>query len=661
MKLSSSIATVLAAVGFAAAAACTTQTEEGATLEGALTAKPEMPADARADLYHLSEGSEFLPYALVRALRVNPDGTRAVGIGGRPFLDPDNLRAHYNLIADSTGGLSRFPVGPTNATVDMTGDEALPIGVTLGRAPDTGLVSLGVNCAACHVGRIEVNGKQHVVDGSPAMFTIQGFYLDMITMLQDSATDPAFLARAAAYSTEAAVKFHGVKLDTGDAVDDNDGIVERIQVLLTLLVASKAGDDAKAKATIDALPDVSFSPTRKRLLLARYYFLKGIQSRRQNGDGTPGGFGRTDAFGVARNQLFGHLGEYLPTTAPVSYPPMFNMETNAWFHYNANTDSVLSRNIGQSLGLGAVVDIYGDDGKGTNATFVTSSNLANLSRLERAIYQIAPPALPVPRDEALARKGEAVYRAQCKSCHEPRKIDLTHGAPGDHALFVEREVPFGPEGDGQHIDTDPAQAQNFDTPLAAVGGISLPDAIMPVFKGIEDWYFTSHPLPGGAGGAGGGQDDDRAYVWSNVFDAKSNPAGRRLASPRFGTAGIFRTNPVYRAPPLDGIWSTAPFLHNGSVPTLRDLLRKAADRPKLFFVGQIRYDLHDVGQDQSQKPRSASDAPPDSTMCVLDTSRPGNSNRGHEFGTDLSDADKDALLEFLKGFGAHAARPTILD
>lgn len=79
-----------------------------------------------------------------------------------------------------------------------------------------------------------------------------------------------------------------------------------------------------------------------------------------------------------------------------------------------------------------------------------------------------------------------------------------------------------------------------------------------------------------------------------------------------------------RVAPLRGVFATAPYLHNGSVPTLHDLLRKPEARPAAFPVG------------------------PKERGFVLDTSLPGNRRGGHDFGSDLPDAERDDLVEFLK-------------
>ncbi|WP_431272185.1 hypothetical protein [Dankookia sp. P2] len=93
---------------------------------------------------------------------------------------------------------------------------------------------------------------------------------------------------------------------------------------------------------------------------------------------------------------------------------------------------------------------------------------------------------------------------------------------------------------------------------------------------------------------------------------------------------------------MQGIWAAAPYLHNGSVPTLADLLNPAAERPATFAVGPA-YDLATVGLARQQT----------QTSFVLRTTdcsdhNSGNSRCGHEFGAILKPAEKQALLEYLK-------------
>jgi len=97
----------------------------------------------------------------------------------------------------------------------------------------------------------------------------------------------------------------------------------------------------------------------------------------------------------------------------------------------------------------------------------------------------------------------------------------------------------------------------------------------------------------------------------------------------------------YRIPFLDGLWLRAPYLHNGSVPTLRDLLEPAAKRPTVFWRGYDLLDPVKVGfvTDGDEARRVGT---------RMDTGEKGGGKQGHEFGTGLSAADKDALVEYLK-------------
>ena len=109
----------------------------------------------------------------------------------------------------------------------------------------------------------------------------------------------------------------------------------------------------------------------------------------------------------------------------------------------------------------------------------------------------------------------------------------------------------------------------------------------------------------------------------------------------------FRKTFGYANQPLDGIWLRGPYLHNGSVPTLRELLEPAAKRRVEFYRGNDVIDHERVG--------FISDVPEEKgrKYFKFDTRLPGNGNFGHEgeeYGTNLSAEDKDALVEYLKTF-----------
>jgi hypothetical protein len=106
----------------------------------------------------------------------------------------------------------------------------------------------------------------------------------------------------------------------------------------------------------------------------------------------------------------------------------------------------------------------------------------------------------------------------------------------------------------------------------------------------------------------------------------------------------FRKTNGYANHPLDGIWARAPYLHNGSVPTLRDLLEPPERRPAVFYRGYDVFDrvkvgfVSDVADERGRQ------------FFRYDTALPGNGNGGHVYGTGLTDDDKQAIVEYLKTF-----------
>jgi len=135
---------------------------------------------------------------------------------------------------------------------------------------------------------------------------------------------------------------------------------------------------------------------------------------------------------------------------------------------------------------------------------------------------------------------------------------------------------------------------------------------------------------------------DRHRLDSYTFVFASNQVALYPASEYRFTH--FRKTNGYANHPLDGIWLRGPYLHNGSVPTLRDLLDAPDQRPKTFFRGNDVFDRVKVG--------FVSDVPEaeGQVFTRYDTLVPGNSNSGHVYATTLSADDKQAIVEYLKTF-----------
>ena len=160
-----------------------------------------------------------------------------------------------------------------------------------------------------------------------------------------------------------------------------------------------------------------------------------------------------------------------------------------------------------------------------------------------------------------------VYRQTCAGCHAviDRSTHMPVGGPGTSGITV-TVVPL------DQIGTDPHQAKNFASrviSLEKIGGpASIPcmDAAKVVAGGIvEQWK---------------GQSAANAQTENEIDQGRQNE---------------FRGLLAYRARPLNGIWATAPYLHNGSVPSLYDLLLPSAQRPRIFYVGSWEFDPVHVG------------------------------------------------------------------
>jgi len=104
----------------------------------------------------------------------------------------------------------------------------------------------------------------------------------------------------------------------------------------------------------------------------------------------------------------------------------------------------------------------------------------------------------------------------------------------------------------------------------------------------------------------------------------------------------FRKTNGYANMPLDGVWLRAPYLHNGSVPTIRDLLEPVEQRPKEFYRGYDVFDQVRLGFVSNVAEENGS------KFFRFDTTVPGNSNAGHLYGTTLTPEEKDALVEYIK-------------
>lgn len=216
-------------------------------------------------------------------------------------------------------------------------------------------------------------------------------------------------------------------------------------------------------------------------------------------------------------------------------------------------------------------------------------------------------------------------------------------SPSLQTVLVDSAVGLGPKP-GAHFDNDIKRLETFMMALPA------PRYPFPIDAGVA---ATGRPIYAsqcsqchdiGAPRTSRvipleeiGTDRERSLAWTQTAAEKSNEAVRKLG---FSRPDLVK-NSGYLSPPLDGIWMRAPYLHNGSAPTLRDLLEPVEKRPAVFYRGYDVYDPINIGfvTQGSEATR---------TGWKQDAKERGNSNGGHIYGTNLSQEDKQALLEYLK-------------
>lgn len=189
----------------------------------------------------------------------------------------------------------------------------------------------------------------------------------------------------------------------------------------------------------------------------------------------------------------------------------------------------------------------------------------------------------------------------------------------------------------------PAPASPFDANLDSASPYYLDKQLAAKGKAIYEQHCATCHAPGGERHRTVipveevGTDRHRVDMWT------AEAAKRYNAYQEDYDWGMrhFRDVDGYVAVPHDGLWLRGPYLHNGSVPTLRDMLKKPEDRPQVFYRGYDLFDPVNVGfVSQGEKAERVG--------FRYDTRVPGNSNQGHLFGTDLPEEEKEALFEYLK-------------
>lgn len=206
----------------------------------------------------------------------------------------------------------------------------------------------------------------------------------------------------------------------------------------------------------------------------------------------------------------------------------------------------------------------------------------------REIYQflseLRPPKFPLPVDSEAAAAGQLVYQQHCADCHGATSRGDVVGRNASND-YLERLVAI------DDVQTDRVRL----------------DALTPEYR--------------------------RAYGQSWFAD--------------FGAQNTIEVVNGYVAPPLDGIWASAPYFHNGSVPTLWHVLHPES-RPKVWRRVAMALDETRMGLVVEELDQSPSKGPKSDRRWYFDTSVSGKSASGHDYPNALSESEKEQLLEYLK-------------
>ena len=558
----------------------------------------------RASWYWASQGSRLMPAAWFDALERTASTEK--------FADPSHLAGFGFVLPPAGSDISR----PIGFAKDIQADEGFPIGGMSwyegqSHTKRGAEAWVGLNCSACHTARISYQGTATTIDGGPNLLDFQGFVESLDDALKATQSDPAKWERFAA------------------------------EVL--------AGKDTPANR--DMLTDAFDT------LLAWQ-----IKTDRMNETPLRYGFGRLDAVGHIFNKVLmfngadGSRGN--PSNAPVSYPfvwDIWRQDRVQWNGIARNSrfqlpgDSfeygALGRNTGEVLGVFGEVIV---EGPGGLTGFRSTVQTENLVELELILQKLRAPVWPdhFPAiDEARAARGAELFKQKCASCHltpdmqkegEPTEVMVTFEETmntnsrdlTDIWMACNAFVYRGPTGPMRGMkDADDvalgAEAEVANMLAVAVKGSLFGDKEGLVNAAVKNFFGVRRPP-----------------VIVEALPADRVAENRRTC--------LTTSNPLlaYKARPLDGIWATAPYLHNGSVANLYDLLLPAEERQGSFWVGSREFDPQKVGYVTTQ---------PDTGGFLLRTRNSsgavieGNSNAGHEYGARaLTEDMRLDLVEYMK-------------
>jgi hypothetical protein len=357
----------------------------------------------------------------------------------------------------------------------------------------------------------------------------------------------------------------------------------------------------------------------------------------------PWGPGRVDALTMIADRttatLPGIPENWSMGIAPVKPPFLWNAPQGLWTQWAAFAQSPIARNFGETMGVFLPIDLSSKSP--AEGLFQSNAAIFELQRVENQLERLAPPSWPeelfgkIDRDKA--KVGKALFVENCASCHNVWPYRWT-----EPNKYGKRFVLVGltPQ---TYLGTDKSQFEAL-RPLAFTGELSK--FLPPEFRGkpfLPPFDFNAIL------GVVVGEVAIRKLQLTEAQELNVN-GYRELPGPR-------PPEHVYKAAPRDGVWATPPFMHNGSVPNLYEMLIPAAERTKKFYLGGD-FDPVKVGLESTAT----------SGTFLMDTTLLGNSNAGHSFqdgprgdgiiGPLFSDEQRWALVEYLKSIPETPGRIT---
>lgn len=422
------------------------------------------------------------------------------------------------------------------------------------------------------------------------------------------------LTCAACHTSQLNYQGTGIRIDGAPALSDFEGLYKS---LLQSLENTLDDPERWSRFAARVSENAKGAPNEALRIRVEQFTedFRGFAER--NFSPSPYGFARLDAFGILTNEVvgkaLGRLENVRVPNAPVSYPFLWNTPHLNRVQWNGSAHNPMTRNVGEVLGVFGQLDL-------TDDVFRSSANVQNLFLLEEQVATLRPPRWPEdilgPIDLEKAARGKDLYFSESTSCANCHSVGPPYPLtePNEYGVqFISVEmIPFATVG------TDSEAILDFSIRSANTGPLA-------------DLVGTDSMLAGLLG----------AVVFDGVMNRQFDELGlseqERVIYRRFRGASA---GPIlsYKAGPKEGIWATAPYLHNGSVPNLYELLLPTEERSSSFYVGSREFDPERVGFETGPSPRAT----------LLDTTRKGNSNAGHEYGVDLDEQQRWDLVEYLK-------------